>query len=656
MYSEKSASYFDFAIVTIYRARKPQNLRQHAETCCPRKKSRQLIRCAIYASSFNCRIVSLIYLFPISNYLTIIIEVLDFCIPLYPHLSYSTHRCDSFIERNGERDLHPRYHWEFKRQHLKRRRAAVSRPAICHAYRSIRAREDERILNSKRDYRRHEDRVRTLKHRCIIDAELSNRPQVLSIAPGPEGEYALIQHKLDHDPNDFSMSDTEGLCLNITVPASKEGTVDASSNLPVFVFVHGGGFNVGSGMYPQYNMSRFVHLSTKLDKPIIAVSLNYRLGAPGLLTSKSLREKGYKPNNTLRDQRTALLWLHHHLAGFGGDAQNITLAGESAGGISVCYHLFSEKPLFKRVISMSGTQLLMPPITPEVAEGHYERALKALNLQDGDEAVEALTQGFDGKELAQKLMGAGIPNLPVLDEDLCPSTFTFRSIETNQTPLPGRKWCAAAIIGDCQFDGSIQSLRLNHRKAGIASAFCASISSSLSPHPGLAEKIFDAYALTPETPDEEAFESVLRVANDLNFYLPTLSLAQNLSVAGCKTFMYRFNEPNPWDGQWKGQATHILDITFLLQNFNEFLGEEQRRVAEGFAKDVVGFVNGGEPWGEWGVAKVLGPGGRVEVVEDAAEEVGRRGVLLTLGREVGLDTISEAFDGFMKGAKPAHGS
>ena len=151
MYSEKSASYFDFAIVTIYRARKPQNLRQHAETCCPRKKSRQLIRCAIYASSFNCRIVSLIYLFPISNYLTIIIEVLDFCIPLYPHLSYSTHRCDSFIERNGERDLHPRYHWEFKRQHLKRRRAAVSRPAICYAYRSIRACEDERILISKRD-------------------------------------------------------------------------------------------------------------------------------------------------------------------------------------------------------------------------------------------------------------------------------------------------------------------------------------------------------------------------------------------------------------------------------------------------------------------------------------------------------------------------
>lgn len=408
---------------------------------------------------------------------------------------------------------------------------------------------------------------------------------MLSIAPGPDGEYGLIQHKLEHNQSDFSMSDTEGLCLNITVPSSKEGSLDAHSKLPVFVFIHGGGFNVGSGMYPQYNMARFVQLSTKLGMPIIAVSLNYRLGAPGLLTSKAFREKGYKANNTFRDQRTALLWLHKHIAEFGGDAENITLGGESAGGISVCYHLFSKEPLFKRMISMSGTQLLMPPVPPEVAEANYERAIKALGLEPGDKAVEALTRDLNGNEMAGKLMGAGIPYLPVLDEELCPASFNFKSTEENQVTIPGQKWCEAAIIGDCQFDGNIQSLRLGHRKKDIAAAFCDSISASLSSHSGVAEKLLQAYALTPETADDEAFEKVLRVANDMNFYLPTLSLAQNLSGAGCKTYVYRFNEPNPWDGPWKGHATHILDITFLLQNFNEFLDEKQKAQAEGFAKD-----------------------------------------------------------------------
>ena len=141
------------------------------------------------------------------------------------------------------------------------------------------------------------------------------------------------------------MSDTEGLCLNVTVPKSQTGKLDQSGKLPVFAFIHGGGFINGSGMFPQYDMARFVRLSVKEGKPCIAVSLNYRLGAPGFLTSKSLQAAGYKANNAFLDQRTAQLWLQKHIAGFGGDPENVTLAGESAGGISVCYHLFSREPL-----------------------------------------------------------------------------------------------------------------------------------------------------------------------------------------------------------------------------------------------------------------------------------------------------------------------
>ena len=65
---------------------------------------------------------------------------------------------------------------------------------------------------------------------------------------------------------------------------------------------------------------------------------------------------------------------------------------------------------------------------------------------------------------------------------------------------------------------------------------------------------------------------ILELANDLNFYIPTLTLNSNLS-RHMKTYTYRFNEPNPWDGPWKGYTTHALDIVFLSQNFNEFLDE-----------------------------------------------------------------------------------
>lgn len=59
---------------------------------------------------------------------------------------------------------------------------------------------------------------------------------------------------------------------------------------------------------------------------------SYRLGAPGFLTSEELRQAGYRSNNGLRDQRVALDWVQKHIRDFGGDPDNVTAAGQSAGG------------------------------------------------------------------------------------------------------------------------------------------------------------------------------------------------------------------------------------------------------------------------------------------------------------------------------------
>ncbi|KAH7021877.1 Alpha/Beta hydrolase protein, partial [Ilyonectria destructans] len=123
-------------------------------------------------------------------------------------------------------------------------------------------------------------------------------------------------------------SDTEGLNLNITVPANAK-SITGRESFPVLVFIHGGGFAIGGNWWPQYNGARIVKLSQDIGKPIISVNINYRLDVPGFLTSPKLRAAGYKSNNGLRDQRVALAWIKDNIRGFGGDPGNITVAGES---------------------------------------------------------------------------------------------------------------------------------------------------------------------------------------------------------------------------------------------------------------------------------------------------------------------------------------
>lgn len=81
-----------------------------------------------------------------------------------------------------------------------------------------------------------------------------------------------MQHSLDYDRDAVQMSDVDGLNLNIYVPT--EGII-AASDLPVFAFIHGGGFNGGSSSFPSYDMTRFIRLSMAKGMPVIAVSLKY---------------------------------------------------------------------------------------------------------------------------------------------------------------------------------------------------------------------------------------------------------------------------------------------------------------------------------------------------------------------------------------------
>ncbi|KAF3386206.1 Lipase 2 [Penicillium rolfsii] len=479
-------------------------------------------------------------------------------------------------------------------------------------------------------------------------------PMALSPPNAVEIEFAHIQRRLPV-PH-LEQSDTACLNLNITTP----GGASAVSNLPVIVFVHGGGYAIGSNAWPQYDFRRVVALSVSEGRPVIGVNINFRLGALGFLTSEELVSQGYQPNNGLHDQRTALLWLQRHITGFGGDPKNITIVGESAGGASATLQLQSKQPLFKRMISMGGTNLFMQPLPHEVVETTYEAIVDRLGLGglSPSERVKTLVSLE-----TQKLLSATRPSdalLPSLGGVAGVQHHTYAELyhgTAGQLDLPGREWCQQIMVGDCQMDASILSLMLNRSTDGIAPAFRESLTRSLA-SADKAAQILSAYSISEHIPDDQALKAILKFASDICFFVPVLNYGHCWSG---NAFLYQFNEPNTWEGPWKGYANHILDVAYLFQNYNDDLTDRQRAVAIQFAKDVILFANGQRPWPvfRWETSdlssrvyggRVIKTSGEVMTVSGPDSRTERSKTILVLMESVSADELSRAWGNFMAGA------
>jgi carboxylesterase type B len=122
----------------------------------------------------------------------------------------------------------------------------------------------------------------------------------------------------------FIPGDEDCLFLNVYAPAG-------ARNLPVLVWIHGGGYGFGDG---TQDMTEIINAN---NKGFIVVSIQYRLGAFGFLASKELRDKGVV-NAGILDQAFALSWIKLFICQFGGDPFSVTISGESAGASSVMYH------------------------------------------------------------------------------------------------------------------------------------------------------------------------------------------------------------------------------------------------------------------------------------------------------------------------------
>jgi para-nitrobenzyl esterase len=226
------------------------------------------------------------------------------------------------------------------------------------------------------------------------------------------------------------------LFLNVWKPA----TAAKSSRLPVMVWIHGGGFVFGSG-----NQGAEFSGATFTDKNVILVTINYRLGRFGFFAFPALTNEHpeeAKGNYAYMDQVAALQWVKENIGAFGGNPNNVTIFGESAGGVSVQSLLTipAASGLFQKAIVESGGGrdgvLTGRPISKENADSYYPVSAEAIgvnfakkhSIQGTDaaalEKLRALSTNdiLDGGQETDGQGGAPIYPGPILDGKLVVET------------------------------------------------------------------------------------------------------------------------------------------------------------------------------------------------------------------------------------------
>lgn len=182
------------------------------------------------------------------------------------------------------------------------------------------------------------------------------------------------------------------LYMNVVRPAGHE-----DKKLPVAFWIHGGGFTQGGGVDQRYNTSFLVRNAVSIGKPIIAVTINYRLSAWGFLSGSPELASAGTLNLGLRDQRLAMHWVQENIAAFGGDPSQVTIWGESAGGASVGFHLTAysgrNDNLFRGAILQSGNPIAYGPLVDPLASSNtrmYNELTRRTNCTTRASPLECL--------------------------------------------------------------------------------------------------------------------------------------------------------------------------------------------------------------------------------------------------------------------------
>ncbi len=207
-------------------------------------------------------------------------------------------------------------------------------------------------------------------------------------------------------------NDEDCLYLNVQTPAN----ATPSSKLPVMVWIHGGAFITGEGW--DYDGTALVNAGNA-----IIVTLNYRLGLLGFMANPALAAENTKRqtgNYGLLDQQAAMAWVKRNIAGFGGNPNNVTIFGESAGGQSVIDNLASSTlPRINRAIIESGAYL---PALPTLADAESQSETLMASLGCPTPQTSACLRALTPAQLVAAInpLGGLTQTTPIVDGQVIP--------------------------------------------------------------------------------------------------------------------------------------------------------------------------------------------------------------------------------------------
>uniref|UniRef100_A0AAU2K186 Carboxylic ester hydrolase n=1 Tax=Streptomyces sp. NBC_00049 TaxID=2903617 RepID=A0AAU2K186_9ACTN len=379
--------------------------------------------------------------------------------------------------------------------------------------------------------------------------------------------------------------DEDCLTLNVWTP----GTDDARR--PVLVWIHGGAFISGSGAMPNYSGETFARAGD-----LVVVNLNYRLGPLGLLSCAS--DDGMLHHNVwLTDQLAALRWVRENIAAFGGDPDNVTVAGQSAGAVSTAALAGhgGDGRLFRRAI-LQSVPLAMPLATPAESLARTAAYLEIVGAKDVDELRTMPWPRLVGATagLLTATMEWGhwtAPFMPVLDS----GTAALQPVD-NLLDGPGAD--IDVLIGWTREESSFTF--------ALGETYASATKEQVlrRARDSFGDGAAEAYAAYEAArPGARPVDILIDLTTDELFRKPTLAFAEARAARGRPVWTYEFGFPTPAHDGRMG-APHCLDLPFVFDNFDKwshapFLAGMDTRIRDSLAGSMhrawIGFIRTGDP-------------------------------------------------------------
>ena len=377
-------------------------------------------------------------------------------------------------------------------------------------------------------------------------------------------------------------------CLNLNVytPAARPG-----ADRPVLVWIHGGGLVQDGGR--NYDGTKLAAAGA------VVVTINYRLGALGFLAHPALASHGAAGNYGLMDQQAALRWVQRNIARFGGDPRNVTIAGQSAGGLSVLAQLDSPgaRGLFQRAIVESGTYALtQQPLAAAEADGQT-----------------FATKAGCASTVSARDMAACLRSLPV-------STILANENPVGYTPDVDGAVLTQSIktaLARGQFNRVPVVIGTNHDEYRLfvaviqflggrvtAANYQSMIASTFSLTPAIASKVAAQYPLGRYPSPAVALGAV---GTDAIFACHALTAEESLARY-VPTYAYEFNDENapelflppagfPYGAAHASELQYLFDQTAVSQPAS--LSAAQQQLAAAMKQDWTSLARTGIPAAGW---------------------------------------------------------